>query len=71
METDKCIKSKVLTPEEYSIKAHEFYVAGDVEGFIEFQRTHSILYVNLVPESDEEILKNIDISDIPDFLEPM
>ena len=60
------IELEALTPEDYYKKAHEFYVAGDAEGFIEFQRTHSILYVDLVPESDEEILKNIDIPRVPE-----
>ena len=66
MRNNKGIKLEALTPEEYYKKADEFYAAGDINGFLEFQRTHSILYVDLISERDKEFLKDIDIPKIPE-----
>lgn len=66
MEIDNSIELKALTPEEYSKRTDEFYATGDIDGLLEFQRTHSILYEDPIPEQDKEILKSIEISDVPE-----
>lgn len=66
METDNNIKLEVLTPEEYYKKANEFYATGDINSFLEFQRTHSILYEDPIPLEHKEILKNLQVPDLPD-----
>lgn len=60
------IELEALTPEDYYKKADEFYAAGDINGFLEFQRTHSILYVDPISEQDKEFLKDIDIPKVPE-----
>lgn len=66
MEIDGNVELKALTPEEYSKKTDEFYAAGDVDKLLEFQRTHTILYIDPVPEQNKEILKGIEIPDLPE-----
>ena len=60
------VELKALTPEEYSKRTDEFYAADDVDRLLEFQRTHTILYIDPIPEQDKEILKSIEISDLPE-----
>ena len=69
MEADNNSEIQPLTPEEYHKRADEFYVAGNVDDFLGFQRTHSILYADPIPKQDKEILKNMDISEILDDIE--
>ena len=73
MEANNNSKLEALTPEEYYKKTDEFYVAGDINGFLEFQRTHSILYEDPIPSEHKEILKNLQVPDLPnDFqIEPI
>ena len=71
MEIAKSIRIEVLTPEEHNKQANEYYAAGDIDGFLEFQETHNILYADPIPEQDKEILKNLEIPDIPDDIEPI
>lgn len=66
METDNSIELKALTLEEYSKRTDELYATGDIDGLLEFQRTHSILYEDPIPEQDKEILKGIEIPDLPE-----
>lgn len=49
MEINGNVELKALTPEEYSKRTDEFYAAGDIDGLLEFQRTHSILYEDPIP----------------------
>lgn len=77
----KCMKSKTdhvskngiaaVTPEEYHKRIEEFYAAGDVAGFLEFQKTHSVLYADPIPEQDKEILKDMEVPELPDDIEPI
>ena len=69
METDNSTRLEALTPEEYSKKVSEFCAAGDVSGFLEFQKTHNLLYEDPISEQDKEILKGIEITEIPDNIE--
>lgn len=66
MEINGNVELKALTPEEYSKRTDEFYATGDIDGLLEFQRTHSILYEDPIPEQDKEILKGIEIPDLPE-----
>ena len=67
MEIAKSIRIEVLTPEEYHKRTEEFYVAG----FLEFQKTHSVLYADPIPEQDKEILKDMEVPELPDDIEPI
>ena len=69
METNNGTILETLTPEEYSKKVNEFYAARDINGFLEFQKTHNILYEDPIPEQDKKILKDIEITEIPDNIE--
>ena len=69
METNNGITLETLTPEEYSKKVNEFYVARDINGFLEFQKTHNILYEDPIPEQHKEILKDIEIAEMPDNID--
>lgn len=66
MEKDDNVELKALTPEEYSKRTDEFYTAGDIDRLLEFQRIHTILYIDPIPEQDKEILKDIEISNLPE-----
>lgn len=66
MEIDGNVELRALTPEEYSKRTDEFYAAGDVDRLLKFQRTHTILYIDPIPEQDKEILKGIEIPDLPE-----
>jgi hypothetical protein len=69
METNNSTVLEALTPEEYSKRVNGFYVTGDVNGLLEFQKTHNILYEDPIPEQDKKILKDIEITEIPDNIE--
>lgn len=66
MEADYNSKTQPLTPEEYHRKADEFYAVGDVAGFLKFQKTHSILYADPISEQNKDILKNMEVPELPD-----
>lgn len=60
------IELKVLTPEEYNKKAKEYYAAGDINGFLDFQKTYNILYADPIFEQDKEFLNDIEIPKMSD-----
>ena len=66
MELNNNIKLEALTPKEYYKEVDEFYVTGDINGFLEFQRTHSILYEDPIPSEHKDILRDLQVPDLPD-----
>ena len=66
MEVNNNIKLEALTPKEYYKEVDEFYVTGDINGFLEFQRTHSILYEDPIPSEHKDILRDLQVPDLPD-----
>lgn len=66
METNSGTILEALAPEEYSKRVNQFHAAGDINGFLEFQKTHNILYEDPISEQDKETLKNLEV---PEFLD--
>ena len=66
MGTNADIKLQAITPEEYHKKADDFFAAEDVGGFIEFQRTHSIIYNDPVPKEDKALLETMELPKLPE-----
>lgn len=66
MGADYNSKTQPLTLEEYHRKIDEFYTVGDIAGFLKFQKTYSILYADPISEQSKDILKNMEVPELPD-----
>lgn len=66
METNTSVKLQTVTLKEYHKKADEFFAARDAEGFLEFQRTHSIIYNDPIPKEDKALLERLEVSELPE-----
>lgn len=54
-----------MTPEEYYKKADKFFTVENIRGFLEFQRTHSIVYNDPISQEDRVLLESLNPSELP------
>ena len=58
-----------LPVNEYNRRLLELLETGTAEDVIAFQKNFSAVYADPIPEQDKKILKDIEITEIPDNIE--
>ena len=58
-----------LPVNEYNRRLLELLETGTAEDIIDFQKNFSAVYADPIPEQDKKILKDIEITEIPDNIE--
>ena len=60
-----------LPVNEYDRILSELLETGTAEDVIAFQKKFSVVYADPIPEQDKEILKDMEVPELPDDIEPI